>query len=79
MSSFVIFSGTREGKVQSQASDSSFLEKTVKYFKHICWCCVPPHLREHPEEEQKIEKKEEVTVINNTEQEQVYVTLYKQW
>jgi len=63
--------GTREGKTQgSDETDSTLQDKLIKYFKYICWCCVPPHLRikEQTEESAVKSQNHEVAESQNTYQ-----------
>ena len=39
--------GTREATSQIQSSGSPSSKRFWSYFKYICWCCVPPHLRQN--------------------------------
>ena len=63
------FTGTREAKVASSES-GNLLDSFKEYFKHFCWCCLPPSKRlkyEEEHEEQKPIVKEENEGDENSE------------
>ena len=55
--------GTREAKVASSES-GNLLDSFKEYFKHFCWCCLPPSKRlkyqeEHGEQKSIVKEENE--------------------